>query len=456
MDSARAVRNVVVLALVVVACDQRLFADVVGKYSLHSERRAGEVTRVEVALQVGGDLKLVSDGKKKTLPMSVVANLTYDEQLLALDGELPVRSIRFYDEARAVIKVDKGGETPALDPGRRLIAVEKPARTAPVLYCPAAALSREELDLVDVPGNTLLVDRLLPTEPLAVGESWKLSDQTLADLLCLEAVSWTDVKSVFNQIADGVAEITSAGSLSGAVGGVSTEIQLKAKCRFDLNEKRITYLALLIKEKRAVGHIGPGLDTVAKLIVKINPAAGSDNLTAEAIDNVPAALSPELSNLSYTAQGGQFHLLHDRRWFLTSDDPKLAVFRLVDRGELVAQCNISAIAAGQKKLVTLAEFQRDVQNSLGKNFGQFASASQTTHEAGYTVLRVVARGAVSQLPIEWVYYLIADGKGHKVSLAFTLEESLQDRFAQSDRALANAVRLAEPKAETAAKPSRQK
>ena len=33
---------------------------------------------------------------------------------------------------------------------------------------------------------------------------------------------------------------------------------------------------MLIKEKRSVGHVGPGLDTVAKLIMKLQPIAASE------------------------------------------------------------------------------------------------------------------------------------------------------------------------------------
>ena len=119
------------------------------------------MTRVEVALQVGGDLKLVNDGQTKTLPMSVVANLKYDEQLLALDARAPKPVGRATTTtARAVIKVDKGGEKPSLGPYHRLIVAEKTGQSSPTLYCPTEPLAREELDLIDVPGNSLLVDRL--------------------------------------------------------------------------------------------------------------------------------------------------------------------------------------------------------------------------------------------------------------------------------------------------------
>jgi hypothetical protein len=454
MESTRAVRGLcLVTFLLLLATPGRLLsAEPVAKQIFKSECQPGSVTRVEVALQVGGDLKLVTDGAQKKLPMSVVANLAYDEQLLANDDNArPNRSLRFYDDAMAVIKVDKGGEKPTLDNSRRLIVVEKREKSAPELYCPTAGLSREELDLIEVPGNSLIINELLPDKPVAPGDSWKLADSTLANLLGLDAVSWTDVTSALGQVTDGMADFATAGSLQGAVGGVSTDIELKAKYRFDVAQKRIVYLALLVKEKRDVGHIGPGLDTVAKLIVKISPSSGSQSLAAAAAE-IPLALTPELARLTYTSTGRQFRFLHDRRWFLTTEDSKLAVFRLLDRGELVAQCNVSALPAGKAKPATLAEFQRDVQDSLGKNFGQFVNASQYTSEAGYSVLRLVVHGNVSQLPIEWVYYLVSDAHGHRISLAFTLEESLKRRFEEADRALVNGLRLADPVASTAAKP----
>jgi hypothetical protein len=457
MDSSRAVRGLVVWTLLFCASHPLAAAQTGRKYALQSGRQSGELTHVEATFQVGGDLKLMVDGKPKDLPMSVVANLSYDERLLAVDrNHRPLRSARHYGDARAVIKVDKGGEKPTLDKQRRLIAVERSEKSPALLFCPATPLTREELDLIDIPGNTLIVDALLPAREVALGESWKLADQTLAALLGLEAVSWTDVQGVLGQVSDGVAEIAAAGSVSGAVGGVTTEIELKAKYRFDLKQKRITYLALLIKEKRAVGHIGPGLDTVAKLVVQISHIANSENLNSDALGQVSRTTAPARLQLGYASPGSQFGFHYDRRWYLTSDDPKLTVLRLLDRGELVAQCNISVLTGEQKKPVNLADFQRDVQNSLGKNFGQFVKASQDTSDAGYTVLRVVVHGTVSQLSIEWIYYLIENDRGQRVSLAFTLEESLQERFAQADRLLVGDLRLFDPTTPTAAKPAEKK
>ena len=115
---------------------------------------------------------------------------------------------------------------------------------------------------------------------------------------------------------------------------------------------------------------------------------------------------------------------------MTSEDRSLVVMRMVDRGELVAQCNVGLLPAktDKDKDVTLQDYQHEVQTSLGKNFGAFVAAGQRTNKSGYREYRVTATGQVSDLPIQWIYYLIQDKSGPAVSLAFTLEQSLEERL----------------------------
>jgi hypothetical protein len=307
------------------------------------------------------------------------------------------------------------------------------------------------LDLIETPANTIVLDEMLPSQAVEVGDKWKISDQAVTRLLGLDAVSWTDVESVLGDVGDGVAEISSAGAVSGAVGGVSTEIELKAKYRFDIARKRISYFALLIKEKRAIGHIGPGLDTVAKLIMVISPLAESSHLTADVVERIARNRPPAAPPLRYTALSGQFRFDYEPRWYVTADDAKLAILRLLDRGELVAQCNVSGLPTSAKSTPTLEEFQRDIEKSLGASFGQFVSASQGSNAAGYRVLRVVAHGVVSQLPIEWIYYLVRDEQGRSVSLAFTYEQELAERFAGADRLIVGQLKILDGPSPTVAR-----
>jgi hypothetical protein len=410
------------------------------------------LTHVESVLQVGGEALLVNDGKKTSLPMSVIANISYDESILASDLSAGTsRSARYYKAANVVIKMAEGGQKPSLRPDRRLILASSDGSTAR-LVSPTGPLARDELDLIELPGNSLLVDRLLPTKPVAIDDTWTHSADLLAGLLGLDAASDIEVTSRLEQVADGLAKIVLTGSLRGAAAGVGTHIELKAKYNFDLKTRRVSYFALLVKEQRSVGHVGPGLDVVAKLLLKVTPIAESVHLTPEVIAQLPTP-SRDLSLLEYEAPSHTFGLEYDRQWFVTSDEPNVAILRMIERGELVAQCNISAILTVQKQL-TLSGYQQEIQNSLGKNFGQFVKASENESAEGYRVFRVVAEGTVSGLPIQWIYYLVASADGQQqASLAFTLEPSLVERFGSADADLLAHLRFKTPPAKEAARKS---
>ncbi len=219
--------------------------------------------------------------KKTTSPHERgLANISYDESLLNTDISAgSARSARYYDTANVAIKMADGGQKPTLRPERRLILASSDGSSVR-LVSPAGPLARDELDLIELPANSLLVDRMLPPGEVAVGDTWTHSADLLAGLLGLDAASDVEVTSRLEQVADGLAKIVLTGSLRGAAAGVGTQIELKAKYNFDLQSKRINSLAMLVKEKRAVGHVGPGLDVVAKLLVKVTPITESVHFDA--------------------------------------------------------------------------------------------------------------------------------------------------------------------------------
>jgi hypothetical protein len=424
-------------------------------FNLEPVVSADSLTRVEIVMQVGGEALLVSDGKKTSLPMSVVANVTYDESLLS-DGTSAARAraLRYYDTANVAIKIAGGGQKPSLRPDRRLIFASRDG-AAVRLVSPAGPLARDELDLIELPGSSLIIDEMLPKQPVAIGDTWTHSADLLAALLGLDATSDVEVTSRLEQVADGLAKVVLTGSLRGAAAGVGTQIELKAKYNFDLQSKRINYFALLVKEKRSIGHVGPGLDVVAKLLVKVTPITESVHLTPEVIAQT-ATPTADQSLLEYEAPSRTFGFMYDRQWFVTSDEPNVAILRMIQQGELVAQCNISALRTVQKE-ITLAAFQQDIQRSLDKSFGQFLKAAEETTPEGYRVFRVVAQGEVSGLPIEWIYYLVKSADGEQMaSLAFTLEPGLVERFASADREFLARLRFMTPPAKEAKKPTRQR
>ncbi|MEN6493892.1 MAG: hypothetical protein ABFD16_06335 [Thermoguttaceae bacterium] len=417
-------------------------------YTFRSQRAVGAVDRVESALDLGGEQKIVEDSKVQRFKMSGLANLTYDERTLELakESKAAVRAVRYYDKATATLQIDTVKTTPTLREERRLIGAAIDGTKA-MLFSPRGPLTRDELDLVDPLGNSLLVERFLPEKPVAIGEKWEHSAELMTALLGLDAVSEAKVSSTLLTVdPEKPARFEMTGRVSGAIGGVATEIELQAKYHFDRKTNRVTWFGLLVKENRSVGHIGPGLEITARLQMKIVPGSQSDQLSDRALAGLTLKPTPALTQLAYESQGGWDAML-DRRWYVTADDAKLAILRLVDRGEFVAQCKISASPA---KDLTLAAFQEDIKRGLGKSFKQFVEAGQATNDRDYRVYRVVVEGEASDLPIQWIYYYVADRYGHQAVLAFTVEGRLVETFAKADDVLLRTFDLADPK--IAAKP----
>jgi len=413
-------------------------------FALASHRTPGVIDRVDSALEVAGQLKFgQSDKDQKT---SVLANLCYDERTLQVpaDGNARWRSVRLYDKAAAAIQVGTTTVQPELPAVRRLIAVELQGPTA-TLFSPQGPLSWDELSLIDVLGNSLSLDRLLPPSPVAIGQSWKHPADVLAALLGVDAVSEHDVQSTLTEVAGETARVEMSGRLSGSVKGASTRIQLKGKYHFDLRTGRITWFGLLVQEDRAASQIEHAFSVVARLQMKISPQGDVPQLADAALAGLPLQPAPECTALAYRSPEAGWEWLQDRRWYVSSEDPGRTVFRLVDKGDYLAQCTVAPVADSAAKDMSMARFQSDIQTLLGKTFKQFVEASEPSNEPGYRIYRVVVRGEVDEVAVQWIYYLVADHRGHQVVFAFSVEADLAGRFGDADEQLLKTVRLTDPK-----------
>jgi hypothetical protein len=417
--------------------------------ALRSGREPGQTDRVVVRLEVGGETKsLEADKKTKREKMSVVHTLDYCEKFLAAptkpDGAW--RSVRDYRKVEAKATVGDAQFEPALRPEHRLIAAQAAAQ-ATVLFSPAGNLARDELDAIEIQADSLLLDRLLPEKPVTAGDKWEHSAQLVAALLSLDEVAKTTVQSTLTEVTDIVARFELAGKVEGAVGGVSTKIEIKGKYRFDLRTKRIDWLGMLVQEDREASFVEDGIDVVARLQMTVTPAEEPASLAEAALAKLTLEPSAELTRLLYESPDGGWQCQYDRRWFFHRQSPKSpdSSLRLVDRGMLVGQCNLSSLPrTNPEKLVSLEDFQEDVRKALGKAFGEFVEAGQSPNAANCGVYRVVAQGTSSQLAVRWIYYLVADSQGHRAALTFVVEQALVERFADADKPLVQTLRFTDP------------
>ncbi|MGE0610486.1 MAG: hypothetical protein AB7O62_25580 [Pirellulales bacterium] len=423
---------------------------------LSSKATVGQMLRVVARLEVQGGLSVQQGEKLQNLNLGVAGQLRYDERLLAMEG-LQRRSVRHYEQAAAAIQIDRAKINPALREECQLVGADFDG-TALTLFGPRTPLARDELDLIDFPGSTLLLDGLLPTEGVKRGASWQHTDAIWCGLLRLDAVAANDVTSRLVEVVSGkTAKVELAGHVDGAVDGVTTEIDVTGSYLYDLALRQITVFHLKIKEKRSISPIGPGLDVTANLHLEISPLPSSAALTDEALKDLPLELATAGRDLAYQSSDSNFRCLHPRSWHVMDERPEMTVLRMVDRGELVAQCNIATPPTSKSSdPPSLEKFQREVQQALGKNFGQFVQVASSTSPRGYVILHLVAVGQVSELPIEWHYYLVADRHGRQAMLAFTLEQKLAERLAETDQEIVGSLEFLPPPAKAATLPTTTK
>ena len=260
---------------------------------------------------------------------------------MAATPEGLARSVRYYERADAVIKAGDEGNKPALRQERRLVGVELDACKA-TLFSPRGTLTSDELDLINqVPGNTLLLDQVLPGRPVAVGQKWKLADKLLAALVVVDEVRRSNVECRLTQVTPTLARMELSGNVSGMVNGVAAEIELKAKCRFDRRSNRIDWFAMLISDKRELSPVEDGVDSVTRAEIKITGEEEASSLSETALKNLPLKPTPELCLLLYQPPKSEWQLTHDRSWFLVESQRDLAVMRMIVQGTDALQCNIS-------------------------------------------------------------------------------------------------------------------
>jgi hypothetical protein len=427
------------------------------RYRLAPRLEKGDAADVSVTFEVGGELIETDDeGQEVRTPMSVVANMAYEEQLVAWwdDASIASRSLRRYSEAQATIKKRDKGATFELADDQRVI-VAKAATDSTALNGLTRRLTREQFDLIDLPGNSLLVDRLLPKREVSAGDSWDHDAETIAGLLDMNHIAICEVRSTVTGMDNRQVQIRMAGTVHGTVEGAATEIDVRGAYLYHLDEGRITKLNLALKELRKPGEVTPGLDVVAKLSLVAAPVLRKSPrpFDPELVEQAQELTTPELSELHVESPNRGYRFRHDAAWFVTGEHREHMSLRRLERDDFIAHCNITTLPARPvDKPMTLHEFEANVVKTLGDKLDKVEAATEWANEAGHQCLGVIATGKVEEVPMQWRYYMVADENQRPATISVTVEQSLLERFGDADRAIIDSMVLLEDPTATAAKP----
>ena len=414
-------------------------------YELTSVRKAGVVDKVELTLEAVGDVIQFLEGmESQSRKMQMIAGFRYEERTEKCGTQSPdhIQSVRYYDVARAEIHVGDQSAKPTLDLNRRQIICDVRNNKASLFSSIGPLKDDQMLMIEDLPANSLLLDQLLPDKPVKIDDSWTLPDGVLGPLLSLDAIESQNLKAVLMSVKDDIALIEINGEVEAAYLGAGSAMNVRLMYQFDLQAQRIVWLGLVITESRSLGNVGPAVDLIAKLTLKITPDIEPVQLKKDRVIIIPDDIEKHLTLVYDSPEKGPWRFLHGRKWFIIYDEPGSTKLRLMISGELISQCDIvqmeKADTASPTKLV---DFQRDLKNELKDSFGKFLTATEGQTNKNYRELRVVISSETQEMPLIWIYYLLTKNDGTQVVLAFVVREDLLEEFNDADHAIVDTFEI---------------
>jgi hypothetical protein len=399
--------------------------------------RPDEATRATVELKAEGTFKpatLPGAPDSKPLALKVETRLEFVERVTSVDNMgQPRRSIRQVDRAGATINGEVRPSTSALRPEvSTLVAARRDALVSIVSL--GGPLTRSELELVQEPGDPMALPSLLPSKPVAVGDRWTVGDLAARNLSGYDALATNALEATLEAVDESSARVRLLGTIRGAALGGEGSMACDGSFTFDRKANRVDRLTLRRAETRRPGPIEDGLDVKSVLTVVRASTALVKPLDDDALVARAAELAPALELLLFNAPDGKYTLLHDRDWHVYWDDPRQAVLKRLDRGEMVAQCNLSVGPnAGKGRHQDLEQFRGDLKKALGERFVQFVGQGEVegAPEGGFRY-KVSVQGRQGDAGVLWHYYLVASPEGDQLIATFTLGLSQQAQFADQD------------------------
>lgn len=405
--------------------------------SLVEVARPGDLSRAKVELKAEGSFKpasLPGAPEPKPLALRVETRVEFIERVDAVDAPgRPRRSLRQVEVASATINGEVRASSATLRPDLATLAAERREGSVAIVSI-GGPLTRSELDVVQGPGDPLALAMLLPSKPVAIGDRWTVGDLAAKNLSGYDALATNGLEATLEKIDADSATVRLLGSIRGAALGGEGSMACDGSFTFDRKLNRLAKLTLRRAEARRAGPVEAGLDVKSVLMVNrtsTEQAGGLDDprFLARAAE---AARGPGL--LLFTSPDGKYSMLHDRDWHLYWDDDHQVIFKRLDRGEMVAQCNLSVGPnAGKGRHQDLEQFRSDLRKGLGSRFLRFVGDGEVEGApAGNFRYKLTVQGKQGDAEVLWHYYLIANPEGDQLIATFTLGLAQQAQFADQD------------------------
>jgi hypothetical protein len=417
-------------------------------YPLKEEALVGTYAQVKVGMELTGEMKLRQEGKPLPLKESASATHEYVERVLeaAPDGTA-ARTARYYRTARVTISVADTKTERGLRDDRRLMICERP-KDALLTYAVKGPLTREELQLTEH-FDTLALTGLLPGRAVAAGETWTLTNPVAQALFRFDGLTAQELTCKLEQVKDEVATVSVSGVAAGIDLGATVKLKVSGSYAFDFKARRITSLQWKQSEEREQGPVSPAATVEAAFTLARTPVETDAEVNDNALVPWPRGASDEeklrlqqLQLLTYAEPKGRYTLLHPRDWHLVGGTEVHQVFRLMDKGEFVAQATLSPWKKTEPgKHLTGDEFREIISETPGWVQEKILKAEEVPSAAGngIWVYQVTAEGTMEGMAALQHFYLLAGPRGEQTLVTFTMTPAQAPKLGTRDLDLLRAI-----------------
>lgn len=374
----------------------------------------------QVACQVSIHGTMISPSESGTgvtnLKLSSTVKFGFDQRQFPsqVAGPFSIRAVRSYSDAVSNTVVGPDYKTSIqLPAGQKLLHVY--GTDALLLYLnPNVRLTRQQIDLLQMPCDPLVVAGLLPPRALDDrSERWNTDPWVVPMLAGLDAAVSQSATCSITELTDERATIRFEAKTQGAVSGSATSVELTGEFAFDRRLQLITDLRARLTEKRSPGAVSPGLDVVAEVTWTQKIVTDSAVLPKELMEPLP----DEGQQLLTLVTPWRLMLLHSRDWHLFHQTTELVMLRMLNNGSLAGQCNIApSVTMPVGEFTPDHRFREEVQAALVSRQGVLGESRLTPEQNGWRIHKVSATSITQNKTILWDYYLCTRKSGEQYSL----------------------------------------
>lgn len=401
-----------------------------------------EQIRVLAEIEHDGNVIVIPDGeaaKPTALPLRVNGKLKYYQRLTNA-----TQAIRYFDQAEAKIKLEKGKMSPVLEKQNRLIIARLKAKTSGRVEMASVrdTLQQEELELLQAPADPLSLSELFTKSGIEVGQKWEPSDLALAKFLNVETIDSSDVKLTLKKVSKGIARIYVSGSVVASVFDVTTQMSVSGIALVDIEKQKIISLKVSNDETRPAGQIEPGFEGRTRIDLGFQYDKSTDELSTKKL--MASIKSKKIQQrLKFVSKAGGYHIIYDPRWKLIAGEQDSALMRFIDNGDLLTQCNVVLLPdRPSNQPLTLDKFKTEIGKAIDadKN-ARLVKAEAKRTANGLDALSVIVSGEEDGLPVNWFYYHLSTKEGRQMTFVFTLAQEVASRVKGTADQLVNEFRF---------------